>query len=55
MFVLLDAPEIVSLPQRNFAAAVIAEFFFTLLYECDSGWFLSAAFGLFSLQKHKHV
>lgn len=61
MFMLLDAPEIVFLPQQNFAAPVVAEFFFSLLFESvefDSvyGCSLPATlFLLFSLQKHKHV
>lgn len=33
MFMLLDAPEIVFLPQQNFAAPVVAEFFFSLHFE----------------------
>jgi len=33
MFMLLDAPEIVFLPQQNFAAPVVAEFLFSLLLE----------------------
>lgn len=33
MFMLLDTPEIVFLLQQNFAAPVVAEFLFSLLFE----------------------